>query len=483
MSEDTDFSLGVTEKLDESVIVGIFVFWGSGVGFVSRFLTAGYLGPSQHGQVVFGLTLMNFLSIFALLGLPQAVVQRIPQSESEGIFIRSVSVGLVTSTLILIVSVVSLEYISGIFEDIEPHILLMFLLALPFFVLLKILVQVLRGLGSVRAVILDDGIKQTLKILFILLAVVYSVGVEIIILALLLPTIVATFVITYVVSQTEAWPKREIQNLLAFNQVRSLLSFSIPLMLTTLSWDLLQRVDNFLILLLGQGRAELGRYDVYFMIGQTLFLFVVIFSFRALPMFSDQKDNITFIRSQYKEIVRIMSIIALPFYVTIVSVSGPVLNLVSRGYSGGSPVIFVIATGFFIHILFGLNEKACIAFEHTRIVLLGLLVAVGSNVCLNFILIPAYGILGAGIASVISLVIVNLIWSIALYEWYGIVPIDLGYLSRLTLYFIAVMFIAVFYKIDTTITKIILKVFVIYFISFVAITYEVDVDQIIRILR
>ena len=93
----------------------------------------------------------------------------------------------------------------------------------------------------------------------------------------------------------------------------------------------------------------------------------------------------------------------------------------------------MVATGIFLHTLFGMNGNTLTAYGHTREIVLGNVIAVILNLVLNILLIPRMGILGAGVASMFSYFIFNLYSSARLYLLEGIFPVTKQYIIPLVL--------------------------------------------------
>jgi O-antigen/teichoic acid export membrane protein len=80
-----------------------------------------------------------------------------------------------------------------------------------------------------------------------------------------------------------------------------------------------------------------------------------------------------------------------------------------------SPIISIFAVGIFLNAVVGPNGEAMLGFGRSRSVLLYNVLSVLSNLGLNFILIPQYGLLGAAAASLCGYLLMNLLKSADLY--------------------------------------------------------------------
>jgi Na+-driven multidrug efflux pump len=120
-------------------------------------------------------------------------------------------------------------------------------------------------------------------------------------------------------------------------------------------------------------------------------------------------------------------------------------TMTTTGYGADSPwetpvmnmfVVFMqvsgIAIGFFTHAVPGPNVNALTATGKTRLIMWDNLAAGDTNIVLNVLLIPQYGLLGAAIATAVAYGGLNLLYSVQLYRLTGIHPVTLSLLKPAT---------------------------------------------------
>lgn len=375
MTEGSDDSAGMETLLSQTSVVFVTISFGMGAGILSRLLLADYLGSEAYGVIVFGLTTLNFASIFALVGLPQAIAQRVPQAnDASAPLVRALLISLSLSIVFIAGLFMFRDALSRLFVGVNWQLQTVFVLSLPALVVLRVSVATLRGLGIVRgSTIVKEGIWQGLKLLFV--AVGIGVGADLLAMttAVLAPMLIAAALSLLLLTRFEAWPRwRDADLQLHPVGMRSLLAFSVPLMLTTLSWDILERLDNYLLVAFTGGTTLLGQYDLFFMIGKFLFIIGNIFGWSALPVFSGLVDDDQPFESEYRRLTRLMTLLTAPVYVVIVLYGGDLLGtFLGAGYQNGSATIGIVASGFMFALLLGLNQQALVAYGHSRTVLHG----------------------------------------------------------------------------------------------------------------
>lgn len=121
-------------------------------------------------------------------------------------------------------------------------------------------------------------------------------------------------------------------------------------------------------------------------------------------------------------------IIALLLFIGIYINMDAVIAIIGEEYSAAEQVILFLAIGNLVHMGTGVNGTIIETSVYYRyqtyfIIIMGVLV-----IASNFVLIPAFGIIGAACASSISLVLVNLIRCIFLYMKFKMHPFSIQFI-------------------------------------------------------
>jgi len=95
-----------------------------------------------------------------------------------------------------------------------------------------------------------------------------------------------------------------------------------------------------------------------------------------------------------------------------------------------------LALGFMFHTFLGLNGLSLVIVKESKFISFSSLVAAVSNVLLNALLIPSYGIEGAAVATTTSYVIGNILNSLRLYQRTKIHPFSWNYVKPLIISFV-----------------------------------------------
>jgi O-antigen/teichoic acid export membrane protein len=117
--------------------------------------------------------------------------------------------------------------------------------------------------------------------------------------------------------------------------------------------------------------------------------------------------------------------LTLPIFLILAIYPEAVIYLLfGPGYLPAAAALRILSIGFIINNLLGPNGATLLALGHTRFIMWATLATAIMNIILNIALIPPLGIVGAAIASVVSITVVNIIRSLKLYSLSGAQPLS-----------------------------------------------------------
>ena len=195
---------------------------------------------------------------------------------------------------------------------------------------------------------------------------------------------------------------------------RSLLSYSIPLIATTMGFVVYAELDNLMIGYY-MGVAAVGVYAV------------AIFVARGIPELAKPIGQaaapivVKLVRDDPGQAARLTERLLKYVFMTFLAIATAIfvlapkiLALVGRGYAGGAPTLRVMAV-FVLSLSLGVAiqpiiDYAGLAWRRA----LWLTVSVGANVVLNLLLIPRIGGLGAALATAVTHApyVLNNVWAL-----------------------------------------------------------------------
>lgn len=426
---------GIIEGLGRILGGGVIVLGGNLLGaaasFLTRVVTARYLGPSDYGLLVLGITVLGLSSIVLTFGLSKGLAQRLPNSSDEGeLFQSSLLISIPASVLFALPLVIFAQPVAEFLSSPAfAPVLVLFAVTLPFYLIVRLATACMQGFKSSKAPIIFRNLSFQTTIA-ILVVVGMVLGLTVVQVAAIWPiagafsTLVAIYYLrkrTNVLSPLKV-PSAEI--------TQGLLTFSVPLMIADLGWELMVQIDNVFLSYFHTSRS-VGVYDAAFMLVHPFLLVMQSFGYMLLPIFSDiyQDNDFYQLARIYRLATKWMVLAVLPIYLVVVTFPDFVLQLIYGGnYTVASTALIIVFTGAFIPVLLGLNHQAHIAFGNTRTILIGNVAAAAINLVANLTLVPLFRIEGAALASALALGSLFTYWAYTLYIDTGIQPFYRGML-------------------------------------------------------
>ncbi len=210
-----------------------------------------------------------------------------------------------------------------------------------------------------------------------------------------------------------------------FGEVRisDLFKFQSFVLLFTLLLNLLQKVDLILVKALSSSDATIasinaGEYSAVLDIANITYQIIISITFVVFPLvsqstFADEKEKTrTYISNTLRYSLMIMAVIATIFSANakaILSLAFP------TGYQGGSAALGIVAYGMlFFGMLYVLTTIISASGQPNVSLMIGAM-TLAASALLNYLLIPAYGLTGAGTATTGAMLIGVVIASIYLF--------------------------------------------------------------------
>jgi O-antigen/teichoic acid export membrane protein len=203
--------------------------------------------------------------------------------------------------------------------------------------------------------------------------------------------------------------------------------FSVPTLLAAVTYMLVRQTSR---ILLGKFSATqlVGQFSAALLITDNL-----VFLLQALlPIFTpliaelfEQKDHVE-LQKVIKAAFRWSFTLSFPLFLIIWFLGEEVLTLFGQQYRAAYPVLVVLSLGQLINIATGPVGMVIQMIGKQDYDVINGVVAVLTNLIIGLIWIPRYGILGAGAAASLSLVIVHLARLIEMRIFLGIWPYSLS---------------------------------------------------------
>jgi O-antigen/teichoic acid export membrane protein len=363
------------------------------------------LGPTEFGALASAIALHQVLSVLALLGLDQALVLQRADDPTGRTARGLVTVGIALSfgvTLILTATGGLWATTLG-FDGFSPLVLAVILWTAPGAVVQAILALLvaedrLRAFTWVSALSAVGGQLVGLLLLFFVHrdATTYAWG-----------GVVSQFLAMFI---GIALTRPLLRGLFDWPVAWRAIKLGAPLAIGGLGYFVLNAGDRIVIQRL-IGPAEVGRYQVAYVVGYTVVLLLSFTSSAWLPRFAAVKDEAErwMLSAQSRdELYRLL--IPVVFAVTL---AAPVaLRLVAPSSFDQEtllPVVFLVALSAYPVAAEGATARLLITLRRGKTVAGITLIAAAVNVGLNFLLVPVMGIAGAAAATVVAFLLVAIL--------------------------------------------------------------------------
>ena len=415
--DDVDSEMSSLKKLLHGASVGfVLSFVAYVVMFFVKLFAARLLGSEQFGLFTFAQTFLSLGGMIVGLGIYGGVSRYIPYYKERGEhsllrgYLRFVFTWpLVFSLVIGAIYVVFADSITAFFDYPSSFktALMIIGFAMPFRALSKTFINIL---AAEKQILLEQTLKNLANLVLLagigviafydvsVLGLVVALGLSLVIISVL----GAVFYFLYVNYGLSGRSRGEHEEWLRF----SLPLFFSGMLSFVVSWS-----DNIVI-----GKfldpQSLGIYSIAFSMAAFINFFQSSFGTIFTPIISESHanedhDKISFL---FTKSAGWIFGFTLPFFLIMALYSEEILRLFyGAEYTAGFIPLIIIATGFVINVSLGLNRQILTVHKETNFLFWNDVFIAGLNLGLNVWFISMWGIIGAAVATSLSMVLDNLI--------------------------------------------------------------------------
>ena len=403
--------------------------------FLLQILLTRVLGVAAYGLYALGFSVLGIARTVSLLGLQNGVVRfgamyrgvgdkaRLKGTLLSAIGISFVSAVVIGGVLFTLASTIA----RGVFN--EPALiapLRAFAFALPFYTLTAMLSSSARAF---RRIDLDVGISQLFRPLFTLIMVGASflLGFRLMgaVYGFLFSTITAGGLGLYLLHRI--FPEIT-SSLRCKYEPKRLILYSSTVLLVGMSSLLLTRTDRIMLGILDSAES-VGIYNAAASLAMQATLFLTSFNAIFSPMIADlfHQGHMKELERLFKTTTKWIFTLTLPVVLILVLFAKQGMRLFGEGFAAAAPVLISLAIAQLINASVGSVGFMLTMTGRHKIALANSLTLGVLNVILNLLLIPRYGVLGAGVATGASIALINITRLIEVYLLYRVHPYKLSY--------------------------------------------------------
>ena len=421
--EDKDFA----ELFNKGGLAFLYRIGGQMLGFLLTFVIAYFFGANGLGDYVLAIVVLKIFTLISKLGFDTASIKFIASFATERKYKsiklfrkKSLLTISVMSILLSIIMYFSADYIADLINANADYIRInsFFVLPLSFFIFHY---QNLRGLKKIGLYSFFFWTSQALfSLIFILIYTRFSKEPSIPLYAYLSSVIIISvlsfFIFEYVLSKQKNNDSEIVENL----KFKQIFLISLPLLLAqsvqfTMSWTdklMLGILDTPSVISgLSTNSAEIGVYHTAFKLSMFATIGLLAIKSIASPKFAElyKQQDFQSLQKVTQQSTKLIFWTTLPLVFVFIFCSDFLMGLFGEEFKVGVFSFVILSLGRLV-VSFSGAAGNLLQMCGKQVIFMNVAI-IGSiiNIVLNFILIPIYGINGSAIATMVSIVVFNLL--------------------------------------------------------------------------
>ncbi|WP_050183304.1 flippase [Domibacillus robiginosus] len=348
-------------------------------------------GAETFGQYTYAFSIVTLLMIFAKAGFDNSLIYYIPKQGTKYI-----------SLSFLVNAIIALLLTIGAGFFIEDYFVKMMLPLIWLVSMEQVFFGIYRSTDRVKQYYLINGFLAILLrvILIIVFYFLFGKTFTSIALAIYVSFIFANLIYFY-------------QNKHMFKKVvydQKFLNYSYSLVLAAVMGVAMDKID---IIMLGSMKdmESVGIYQIDVQIANVILMILVIFDTVFAPQISKfyHEGKHEELRRLYKKSTRLLGLLALIALLIVIIFGKYILLMFGEEFVEGYLALILRSFGQFINVAVGSVWLMLAMTGRPKWHIYSNLIAFSVNICLNYLLIPKYGVNGAAFATMISMVLVNIL--------------------------------------------------------------------------
>lgn len=378
------------------------------LGFLGNVLVARYLLPEGQGIFIAIMILPNIAIQFANFGVRQSSAYYVGKGKAPKTdILSSVMLIWVISSLFSVILVIVGFQIQGLYKY-GWLTLSMALLTMPVNIFISYAKGIAMGMRWVKRINLCEIIEATFKLLLILLLVVYlKIGVFGAVLSFLIALVFEALYTIYWLPKVAPFSFKLVKAL-PVELIKKGIGYAAALTIFNLNY----RVD-IIILEHFVVAADIGHYSVGVTLAELIWQLPAVLGFVIFSHSASSENAHEFSKKTWKMLKRIMPLLIIGSLILAVIAPIFVSYVYGEAYKPSIPVIWILLPGIVVSVAFKILNSDLAGRGMPFVALKVFSAALVLNIGLNFLLIPKYGIMGAGAASTVSYTISTsvFVWS------------------------------------------------------------------------
>ncbi|MBE0471438.1 MAG: flippase [Methyloprofundus sp.] len=413
------------------------------LSFTISVVLARYLGAEGFGVYAFIIALIMLISIPAVIGVPELIVRETAKYQAKGnweliagLWLWGSKVVISFSVAVLLTASLVIFSFADYVDEVKSQAVLISVLIIPLAAVVSIKSASIRGLRHTVLGQLPDSIIRPFMFLILILVAPFfikTLGVIDVFYAYIFSVVIALIASLFFLKKVK--PVQIAQVTTPDYDIEAWKKSVLPLALIS-GLHVINGYVDILILGLFRGDEEVGVYRAVVQMS-----LLVSFGLQAINQVLHPHFSRLYTLGDHQKLqtivtisARVILLISLPPVVLFVFYGADILGMIFGDpfYVGGM-ALAILAFGQLVNALMGSVGALLNMTGHERYTVRGVALAAVVNIVLNFALIPFYGMLGAAIATAVSLAMWNLLLRYYVRQKLNIEPSALFKSTRLKL--------------------------------------------------
>lgn len=401
-------------------LLGVFIFFS-----LTLFLTNSY-PSSLVGKYDFSRSLLMFLGAITVIGMQQSIIYYSGYFASKNTLFKIKEVYkkmlAIMLSISLIVAVffylVDKDILNSFFDKNVSELIFKTVLALFFYGLTILNIEAFRAIDKIY---ISEIFRNIFRYLFFLIAVIILAVIKnedyminAFLLNFVLIGIISSTILLYNFRYIPTGEALKVQERIGFAHI---IKRSSPMAISSIAYILMQSIDIILL-----GKFTNFKIVAYYAVTVKLTMIISLALTSVNAVFAPKISEL-FSSGQYKKLnisiknaTRLIFVLTIPAILMLVLFSNYILNFFGDEYIVAKNALLILLLGQTVSALCGSVGTYMNMTGKQNILQILLITALVINLILNWVLIPKYGIIGAAIATSISMILWNILGVIYLYK-------------------------------------------------------------------
>lgn len=387
----------------------IFRIGGLGLNFLVTYFITYFFDDKALGNYILAFTLCQATAIIFALGMPNALISHLANKPIKHPFAqfmlrRGLFILVLVSAIPFLVYFFGSEFISlEIFNNssLESYIVIA-ALTVPVMILHEFILYFFIATGNFMKFNIFMFIVPSLIFILLLLGFHDNPSYYTLVFYLLSITLVLITELFFALKQYTS-----IDNTTRIS-IKNIVTYSFPMMFSSIMLYLLNMTDVFMLGAM-VNEQEVGYYSVAYKIASLSMLVIISMNVVLAPKIAElhKERDLLGMHKAVKKTTHLIITLTAPIVIMLVILSGFVLSIYGEEFLKAQTALIIIAVGFLFNAISGNVDQVLNMTGNQKILQYITIGGFISNILLNLVLIPIYGINGAAIASVFTNILVN----------------------------------------------------------------------------